>query len=214
MVTVVLALGTLIGATALAIDVGAMWLARTQLQNAADASALAAAANMIDPTGPWVTIPAAETVALQVGAANQAISTDQVDILTSDITFGNWDLEAASFDTSVNLSDPEQVTGVDVTTRMSTSVNGPLPAFMSRILGFESFDVVADATAYLGYAGRLQGSNLVFPVAIDCCKLSGPACEGEYCPYIQANMPNPGSLENPQDTGPSSGTIQVPAPAT
>jgi uncharacterized membrane protein len=37
MVTVVLALGALIGATALAIDVGAMWLARTQLQNAADA---------------------------------------------------------------------------------------------------------------------------------------------------------------------------------
>jgi Flp pilus assembly protein TadG len=207
MVTVVLGLGALIGATALAIDVGAMWLAKTQLQNAADASALAAAANMIDLTGPSVTIPGAQSVAQQVGQANEAISADQVDVLTADVTFGNWDLDTRTFDTSVDLTDPVQVTAADVVTRMSTAANGPLPAFMSRILGFQDYDVVADATAYLGWAGRVAPPELVLPIAIDCCKLKGESCNGEYCPYIQANMPNPGPLDDPQD--PDTGDVSV-----
>jgi hypothetical protein len=41
-------------------------------------------------------------------------------------------------------------------TRMDTSANGPLTAFMSRILGRTSFDVSADATAYLGFAGGVM----------------------------------------------------------
>ncbi|HSF04035.1 MAG TPA: pilus assembly protein TadG-related protein, partial [Solirubrobacterales bacterium] len=40
MVMVAVALTALLGASALAIDVGALWVARTQLQNGADAAAL------------------------------------------------------------------------------------------------------------------------------------------------------------------------------
>ena len=56
MVTVLVALVALIAAASLAIDVGLVWAARTQLQAATDAAALAGAANLIDKTGPAVTL--------------------------------------------------------------------------------------------------------------------------------------------------------------
>jgi hypothetical protein len=52
LLTVLFALIALIAAASLSIDVGVIWLARTQAQNASDAAALAAAATMIGTTGP------------------------------------------------------------------------------------------------------------------------------------------------------------------
>jgi hypothetical protein len=201
MVMVAVALTALLGASALAIDVGAIWVARTQLQNGADAAALGAAANLIDlsvPSVPAVTLGAAEGVAQDVASDNAAISALSLDVLPSDITFGNWDLDTATFDTSVDLSDPEEVTAVKVTTRLDDQANGPLPAFMSRILGREQFDVVADATAYIGWAGCAPAGQVVFPVGIDCCKIAGGDCQQDYCATIKNSPPNPCSLEDPQ----------------
>ena len=211
MVTVVVGLVALIGATALAIDVGAMWVAKTQLQNAADAAALAAASNMIDKSVPATTLGTATTVAQQVGNANQAISAANVDILSTDVTYGDWDLDTRTFDTSVDLTDPAQVTAADVVTRMSAAANGPLPAFMSRILGHQSFDVVADATAYLGFAGRVGPDVIPLPVVLDCCELTGDACNGVYCPDIATNKPNPCELDDaPQDVDFDAGGNPIP----
>ncbi len=193
MVVVAVALTALLGASALAIDVGAVWVARTQLQNGADAAALAAAANLIDVTGPSVTLGEAETMALDVGSSNGAISALSLDVLTSDVAFGDWDLDTSTFDTGVDLTDPEQVTAVQVTTRLDDNANGPLPAFMSKILGRQDFDVVADATAYLGWAGGVPEDTLVFPIAIDCCKLAGSDCKQDYCATV-ATPPNACSL--------------------
>ena len=200
MVMVAVALTALLGASALAIDVGAIWVARTQLQNGADAAALGAASNLIDltvPSAPVVTLGAAEAVAQAVGSDNSAISALSLDVPTSDIVFGRWDLDTHTFDTGVDLTDPEQVTAVQVMTRLDDQANGPLPAFMARILGREHFDVVADATAYIGWAGCAPEGQLVFPVAIDCCKIAGSDCQQDYCATIQ-NPPNPCSLVIPQ----------------
>jgi Flp pilus assembly protein TadG len=211
MVTVVVGLVALIGATALAIDVGAMWVAKTQLQNAADAAALAAASNMIDKSVPATTLGTATTVAQQVGNANQAISAANVDILSTDVTYGDWDLDTRTFDTSVDLTDPSQVTAADVVTRMSSAANGPLPAFMSRILGRQSYDVRADATAYLGFAGRVGPDVVPLPVVLDCCELTGDACNGQFCPDIQTNKPNPCDLDDaPQDVDFDAGGNPIP----
>jgi Flp pilus assembly protein TadG len=196
MVFVAVALTALLGASALAVDVGALWVARTQLQNGADAAALGAAANMIDvssPSSPVVTLSDAEAMAQDVGSDNLAISALSLDVLTDDVTFGNWDLDTRTFDTGVDLSDPEQVTAVQVKTRLDDNANGPLPAFMSRILGREEFDVTADAIAYLGWAGKVPENTLVLPIAIDCCKLAGPDCQQDYCDTV-ATPPNACSL--------------------
>lgn len=201
MVTVLVALVALIAAGALAIDVGLVWAARTQLQNATDAAALAGGANLIDKTGPAVTLSEAEAAVLGQAGLNPSVAAPGgVVVDTADITYGHWDLDTRTFDPAVDLSDPEAVNAVDVVSRSTGVANSPVPAFMARILGRDSFAVTARATSYLGYAGRLGPGKLDLPIAIDCCKLRGPDCEDDYCQTI-SNTVNPCPLTAPQDEG-------------
>jgi hypothetical protein len=71
-----------------------------------------------------------------------------------------------------------------------------VPTVLARVLGRNSFDVNTTAIGYLGFALTFPPGTVDFPIVIDCCKLSGPACDGEYCPYITENMPNPCFLED------------------
>lgn len=190
-------LTTLIAAAALSIDVGAIWVARTQLQAAADASALAAAANMIETSPPAVTLTDAQVTAGQVANSNTSLSNNSLTLRNDDIDFGNWDLTTRTLDTAVDLTDPNVVTGVRVIARMDDLANTPAPAFMSRVLGRRKFDVNAEATAYLGFSGSAEATELVLPIMIDCCKLRGPQCTQDYCTNIN-NPPNACSLDNPQ----------------
>jgi hypothetical protein len=201
MVTVLVALVALIAAGALAIDVGLVWAARTQLQNATDAAALAGGANLIDKAGPSVTLSDAETAVLDQAGLNPSVAAPAgVVVETADITYGNWDLDTRTFNSSVDLSDPDQVNAVDVVSRSNGVANSPIPAFMARILGRESFVVSAHATSYLGFAGRLGPGKLDLPIAIDCCKLRGPDCEDDYCDTIASTV-NPCALAVPQTEG-------------
>jgi Flp pilus assembly protein TadG len=201
MVTVLVALVALIAAASLAIDVGLVWAARTQLQAATDAAALAGAANLIDKTGPSVTL--SEAIAATQGQAglNQSVAASSVNVENADIIVGHWDLASRTFNSSVDLNDPDAVNAVDVTSRSDGVANSPVPAFMARVLGRDSFSVNAQATAYLGYAGRVGPGKLDLPIAIDCCKLRGPDCQADYCETITTNPPNPCPLTNPQAQG-------------
>jgi Flp pilus assembly protein TadG len=192
MVTVLVALVALIAAGALAIDVGLVWASRTQLQNAADAAALAGGANLIDKSGPSVTLADAEAAVLGQAGLNPSVAAPGgVAVDTADITYGHWDLDTRTFDPGVDLSDPDAVNAVNVVTRSDGAVNSPVPAFMARVLGRQDFSVGAEATAYLGFAGRVGPGRLDLPIAIDCCKLRGPDCEADYCETITTNPPNP-----------------------
>jgi hypothetical protein len=190
---VVVALAALIAAGSLAIDVGMLWTARTQLQGVADGAALAAALNMIDKDTPAVTIPAAEDAAVDNATQNFAGASSSVTVDIAEMSFGDWDLDARTLDTSVDLTQPENVTGVQVVAHLSDTQNRPVPAFLSRILGHEDFSVTSSATAYLGYAGRLSKRAPVLPIAVDCCEISGPACEDNYCDTITNNPPQFGN---------------------
>jgi Flp pilus assembly protein TadG len=205
MLTVVIALMALLAASSLAVDVGLVWAARTQLQNAVDAAALAAAANMIDfsdPANPVVTAGAAEAAAIGQAGLNETASTNSVNVVGSAVVLGNWDLDARTFDSSVNLSNPSEVTAVEVTAALDGSSNTAVPALLSRVLGRSSFTVTSDATAYLGWAGNSGPATVALPIAIDCCKLKGGSCEDEYCSGGDVNTPpNECDLANPQDEG-------------
>jgi len=188
MVTVLVALVALIAAGALAIDVGLIWAARTQLQNATDAAALAGGANLIEKIGPTVTLSEAEDAVLDQAGLNPSVAApDGVVVDTTDITYGHWDLDMRTFDPGVDLTDPEQVNAVKVVSRSDGAVNSPVPAFMARILGRDDFAVAAEATAYLGCAGSNIGKGkLDLPIAIDCCELRGsPNCDQDYCSTIE-----------------------------
>lgn len=196
MIAVLVALVALIGASGLAIDVGIIWTARTQLQNTADAAALAAASNMIVAQPPSVTLGLAETAGISVAGQNKAPGAPSVTVNAADINFGEWDLSNSTFDTSVDLGNPDLVTAADVVARLESGTNQPVPAFMSRVLGRTSFPVQAQATAYLGFAGSVEPGEIDLPIVIDCCKLRGDACAGTYCPLDP--LPNPCSLATPQ----------------
>ena len=207
MITVLVALVALIAAAALAIDVGLIWAARTQLQNATDAAALAGAANLIDTSGPSVTLSAAQTAVHDQAGLNESVAVpvpSGVAVDSADIAVGHWDLATRTFNSSVDLSDPDEVNAVDVTTRQDGVANSPVPAMMARILGRDSFSVTARATAYLGWAGRVGGGKLDLPIAIDCCKLRGPDCKDDYCDSV-ASPPNPCPLTEtvPASQGPA-----------
>jgi hypothetical protein len=200
MIAVLVSLVALIAAGALAIDAGAIWVARTHLQNAADAAALAGAKDLVDSTGN-VSLSVAQSQALSFGAQNESIH-ESVTILPGDLEFGSWDPDARTFDTSVDLSDPELVTALKVRTRADGSPNSPVSAFFSRVLGRTSFDVGAEAIAYLGFAGPPGPGGVPLPIAIDCCELRGsPHCDQDYCATINSNPPNPCMLDDPQDDG-------------
>ena len=191
MIVTLVALVTLIGAAALAIDMGAVLTGRSQAQNAADAAALAAARNVIDKTNPGlpaVTLPAARTAAVNQGAANQTISNATVTIDTADIHFGNWDPDTETFDTGVDLSDPRVVTGVEVVSRLNGTTNSTIPAFMARVFGKKEFTVGARATAYLGFAGGFDVGVVDLPIAIDCCKLAGAGLQAA---LLRPGRPHP-----------------------
>ena len=201
MVTVLVALVALIAAGSLAIDVGLVWAARTQLQNATDAAALAGGANLIDKVGPSVTLSEAEAAVVGQAGQNPSVAAPGgVVVDSTDIRYGHWDLDTRTFDASVDLSDPNEVNAVDVVSRSDGVANSPIPAFMARILGRDSFAVTAQATSYLGFAGRLGPGKLDLPIAIDCCKLRGPDCQDDYCDTI-ADTVNPCPLAAPQTEG-------------
>ena len=197
MILTLVALTALLATAALAVDVGAVWVARSQLQAATDGAALAAAMNMIDPSVPGVNLTAGRDAAKQVAGANSSIANGSLSLLDADITFGNWDPGTRTLATGVDLTDPSQVTGVRVLARMDSAANTPAPAFMSRVLGRQEFDVRTNATAYLGFAGAAGPGELVLPIAIDCCKLRGPTCQEDYCANI-SSPPNACDLDVPQ----------------
>jgi Flp pilus assembly protein TadG len=202
MITVVVALVSLIAVSSLAIDGGMIWAARNQLQNAVDAAALAAAWNMIDPDAPATTLAAAQAAALDQASDHRAVSASSVAVQTTDVTFGHWDFATRTLDTSVDLADPRQVDAVEVRAALDGVANGPLPAFMAKVLGRSSFDVAAEATAYLGFVGGFAPETLFLPIVIDCCKLKGyPNCDQDYCETVETNPPNPCDLEVPQTEG-------------
>jgi Flp pilus assembly protein TadG len=200
MIVVLVALVALFAVSALAVDVGMIWVARTQVQNAADAGALAAGRNLIDKDPVAVTLSESQAAAIGQAALNRAGPTTSVNVATADVVFGNYDLDSRTFDTSVDLTDPDVVTGVQVTARLDGVNNDKVPALLSRVLGRDSFTVTATATAYLGYRGSVGPGEVELPIAIDCCKLKGSDCRQDFCETI-ATPPNSCSLVEPQTEG-------------
>jgi hypothetical protein len=139
MILVVLAMLSMLGIIALAIDVITLYSARSETQRAADSAALAAAKMLVDmgvTTDPTATVPTAAqidaaTKAAQSVATNLSIAARQIQ--TSDVTL--------SFPGSGSTTFP-------VNPKVSVTVqNTNLPTFFSRIWSRAALTVRASATA-------------------------------------------------------------------
>ncbi|MBN2579018.1 MAG: VWA domain-containing protein [Pirellulales bacterium] len=123
------------GIVAFAVDMGCIVLARTQLQAAADSSALAAAASMNLPRAEM------EAVARRFASKNR-LGSRPVVIRPQDVQYGTWNTATRTFTPSGTPGN-----AVKVTARAANSTGGEIPLFFARIFNKQSASVQASAVA-------------------------------------------------------------------
>lgn len=125
----------MLGMLAFAIDIGYIALARSQLQVAADSTALAAAAAINLERAEM------EAVARRYAEAN-FVTARPVQVDSSDIEYGSWDTATRTFTPSASPGN-----AVRVTTRADRSNGGEVPLFFGRIFNMMSVQQKASAVA-------------------------------------------------------------------
>jgi hypothetical protein len=208
----------LVGMLAFSIDIGYICAVQAELQNAADASALAGAQQMQDAfvsyyspgqtqqqqiyltltsntTNPASPIPTAQQYAFynRAGGVN-------LQVPVSDISFSYYDgntFTPASYPTYF----PNTIT---VTTRRDNNANGPLGLFFAKIFGMSSTNLTATASAtiYAGNVSSLQvipGVNAhILPVALDVNVWTNYANANWSSPYVSGGNVSTGPNGQPQ----------------
>ncbi len=144
MVQMVLFGGTVaIGVAALAVDTGMMFSARQELQSAADAAALAAAAKL-GSSGDARALATLE--AESIANANRVMGSD-ADLLEADVVFGHAVLVAEKYDFYPN-SQPYDAVRVKVR-RDQTVQDGPVSLLFAKSFGKGTANVSASAVAMI-----------------------------------------------------------------
>ena len=127
-----------IGMVAFALDFGRMMVARTQLQCAADAAAIAGALTLSGGTA------AAQTTAVNCGQTNTAMGSAVIISGSQDVVLGNWNKSTLTFTAS---SGTQTSNAVKVTCVLSHSRSNALAMTFGQIFNVASADVSATAIA-------------------------------------------------------------------
>ncbi len=171
---VAISLVVLIGMASLAVDVGYVAVTRNELQNVADAAALAATRKIssiyeqigYDHTHDWAgDSDAIKQIAVGIGNKNGAAG-KTVSILTGDVKIGRWQVNS---DTGLGIFTPDVTppNAVRVTTRRDGQANSPITVFFAKIFtlvgasdNVANVPVAATATAALTGQCRAQPGEL------------------------------------------------------
>jgi len=146
---------------AFAVDVGYILLVRTQLQVAADSSAMAAAAQLIESEADVV------ATAQQFAGLHLAGNQD-VELNASDVVKGLWNFDIRSFDPNGWRDN-----AIQVTTRRDGTSGGEAPLFFAKVFGINSHAAKAEAIAgfvnnFDGFREPPSGENQpILPLALD-----------------------------------------------
>jgi hypothetical protein len=145
MVQCVLFGGTVgLGVAALAVDTGLMFASKSELQNAADSAALAAA-SQLGSTEDATSMAATE--AARFAALNKIAGLGADVNLESDIVFGHAVMEGQKFEFQPNQTPYD---AVQVTIRRdATAADGPVSLLFAKTFGVDGADIQASATAML-----------------------------------------------------------------
>jgi type II secretory pathway pseudopilin PulG len=181
LVTVVIVV--LIGIAAMAVDVGYVMATKNELQNVADAAALAATRQLgvIYSGLPYeqqanYTLDATdrtkiENAATDVAQKNKA-GGKNIYIPVGEIEIGTWDQNRnPRFIAETNKPD-----AVRVGARRDDVANGPITSFFAVIFGRDNFSVSADATAALTGQGTTIEGEIELPAGISLYRF-----QNEYC---------------------------------
>ena len=158
-----------------AVDLGYAWVTQNELQNIADAGALAATRQLgvvyagltpeqqKDKSRSLTADEKAQMLAVleKVAGLNKAGGKSGIVISASDISIGTWD-----FATKTLTPTFVRPTAVSVTARRDGNVNGPIRTFFAGVMGASEMNVAASATAALGPLGSLAPGEGNIPVGI------------------------------------------------
>ena len=211
-IVVALVLVVLVGFAALAIDIGHLCVARAELQNAADAGALAGARFLYNDDG-----TAVNTGANQIGHdAATANKSEQVDVEVNwtsgndgDVQRGHWCFATGEFESNDstapvdlwNVSTDELDANLNFinAVRVVTKREGtPVASFFARIFGHKDFQLSTEAVAYIGFTGTLLPHDVDQPIAICAESIVDPG--GEYTCNV-GRMINSGQNVQNSETG-------------
>jgi Flp pilus assembly protein TadG len=171
-VMVAIMMTVLLAMAAAALDIGHALVARNELQNSADAGALAGARALgilyegMTPAamgtyqlsgGDAATIK----TAVQSTAVLNAAAGVNITVNAGDVQIGLWDSATRTLTPTVN-----QPRSVRVITRRDGTANGPISTFLAGVIGMTSMNVSAAATAELTAIGSTPPAALDLPVAI------------------------------------------------
>jgi hypothetical protein len=178
LVFVAILLGVIVALTALAVDVGHLYGVRNELQNAADAGALAGAYMLYDNSTMLVDV-GANQAAKDMATANKSggapVTVNWTSGNTGDVQRGHYCFSTGTFTPNDNLhmvslwnvsaaeldANATFINAVRVIARRPAA-----PSFFARIFGYDNFAVSAAAVAYIGFAGTLEPGTLDQPIAI------------------------------------------------
>jgi Flp pilus assembly protein TadG len=177
-VIIAITLFVLIGAASLAIDIGQLNTVRNELQNVADAAALAGVTQLIqDQAGVAVRDSSkALTAAVQVAQTQSQLQglPPVADGARDDLTihFGIWDIYAANrslawTDLGTTCASDSNANAMLVTVkRASGNIFGPVSNLFAQVLGYSTSEVAGTATAYLGYTTAAGTGTVTVPLAL------------------------------------------------
>lgn len=171
---VALCLVIFVGFTALAVDIGHLYVVRNELQNAADAGALAGALKLFNEDGSIN--PGANEIARNAAEANKS---EKEDVEVASVERGHWSFATKTFTPNDSLeqtelwdvsfaeldTNPAFINAVRVYTQRAQI---PATLYFARIFGKESQQMQAQAIAYIGFAGTIEPFGVDQPISI--CK--------------------------------------------
>lgn len=223
-VTVAILSVVLLSFAALTLDIGNAMIARNELQNVADASALAGARQLgviyqaLPPGTPYTTYTLSNASAVVSAVTGVALNNQArqvaITINAADIVIGVWNAGPRTL-TPGNVG----ATGVRVTARRDGAANGPVATWLAGIMGINRLNVQATATAALTGTGVLLPGEINAPFGFDQVFFNNPA----YCNAPIQFYPTTSScagwntyLENPPNANTEQRIIQglTPNPPT
>ena len=141
---------------ALVVDLGHIFVTKSELQNAADAAALAAAVDL-----PW-SQNTARQAALDFAQSHWAVDSN-IKLAPEDIQFGNFNTSTSQLQMGVG-----PVNGIQVKARRVTGApSGPLPLFFAKLFGKNTSNVQASSRSYLDqHVVGVTGKNRLIPYSV------------------------------------------------
>lgn len=149
LIYVSMSMSVMMGFVSLAVDLGRVQVAKTELRRTADAAARAAAAGISSG------VSTAQANASSIVALNTVDGSTASIVVDSDVEFGTWSSENRTF-TVLTGANRSNANAIRVTMRRTAARGNAVPLVFAQVLGRSSCDVSATSTAMISTGNSLQ----------------------------------------------------------